>query len=486
MDSGEINRKAATATKWSTITEVAAKCIAPITNMVLARLLTPEAFGVVATVTMVVSFADMFTDAGFQKYLIQHDFSTREELDSNTNVAFWTNMAISVLLWLVISIFSEQLAVLVGNPGLGKVIMIASLSLPLTAFSSIQMARFRRDFDFKSLLYIRLLTVLVPFVVTIPLAIVTRDYWALVIGTLAGNLVNAIVLTMRSSWKPKLFFRFSILKEMFSYSWWILLESITNWLSSYIGTFIVGLYLSTYYVGIYKTSMSTVNQITGLIVAATSAPLFVALSRLKNDSIAMMDTYYSFIQGLSVFLIPLGVGIWFYRDLVTSILLGSQWTEAAEFIGLWGLTSTIVLVLGTYCNGLYNAVGKTKLSFLSQLLHLIVLIPVLIWVSPYGFEKLYVARCLTRIELILVQLVIMKICMKASIKQLIMGIIPAIVCTAIMTIVAVLLQQFSTSFIWQLCGVFICIVVYFTACFFLFKKQLLSAFALFGIRMKKE
>ena len=68
-----LNSKVRNATKWSTVTEIAAKLVTPITSMVLARLLTPEAFGVVATLTMIITFAELFTDAGFQKYLIQHN-----------------------------------------------------------------------------------------------------------------------------------------------------------------------------------------------------------------------------------------------------------------------------------------------------------------------------------------------------------------------------------------------------------------------------
>ena len=75
MDVDELTTKTAIATRWSTFTEIAAKLISPITNMILARLLTPEAFGVVATINMVVSFADIFTDAGFQKFLRLNHFS---------------------------------------------------------------------------------------------------------------------------------------------------------------------------------------------------------------------------------------------------------------------------------------------------------------------------------------------------------------------------------------------------------------------------
>ena len=84
----DLNNKIVLASKWSTITEVMAKLIAPISSMVLARVLTPEAFGVVATITMIISFAEIFTDAGFQRYLIQHEFESDEE-KSNTAVSTW-------------------------------------------------------------------------------------------------------------------------------------------------------------------------------------------------------------------------------------------------------------------------------------------------------------------------------------------------------------------------------------------------------------
>ena len=138
------------------------------------------------------------------------------------------------------------------------------------------MSRYKRNFDFKTLFYVRIVGVCVPIFVTVPLAFVTRSFWALVIGTIVGNLVNAIILTARSEWKPSFYYNLEQLKRMFLFSWWILLESISVWLTSYIGTFIVGSYLSTYYLGLYKTSMTTTNQIISLITTATTAPLITA------------------------------------------------------------------------------------------------------------------------------------------------------------------------------------------------------------------
>lgn len=483
MGKNEIRDKTSRATKWSSITEIMSKLVTPVSSMILARLLTPEVFGVVATVNMITSFAEVFTDAGFQKYIVQHDFKDKKQLDDNTTVAFWSNIVIALLIFTIICIFSDELAEMVGNPGLGSVVIVASLSLIINSFSSIQMARFKRDFDFKTLFYIRIVTCLIPLVVTVPIAFATHSYWALIIGTLVSNVANAVILTIKSSWKPRFYYSFQQFFEMFSYSWWILLESISLWLTSYIGTFIVGRYLSTYYVGMYKTAMTTVNQIMSLITAATSMPLFSALSRLKNDVNEMNEVYCDYMQGISVLVIPLGAGMWMYRDLVTSILLGNQWMEAKDFIGLLGLINSLVLVFGSYCNGLYNAIGKTKLSLLTQVLQLIVLVPVLLIYAPLGFEKLYVARSLARLELILVQFIIMGVVIKFPIKDMVKRTIPSFVCTMIMITVNIPLLRFLDSIYGQIIGVLISVTVYFFALSLLYRRVLMNTLNIFGVNL---
>ena len=95
----ELNNKILKATKWSTITEITAKLIAPFSTMVLARLLAPDAFGVVATLTMIITFAEIFTDAGFQRYLIQFEFNDDEDKYNTANVAFWSNLVMSLTIW---------------------------------------------------------------------------------------------------------------------------------------------------------------------------------------------------------------------------------------------------------------------------------------------------------------------------------------------------------------------------------------------------
>lgn len=122
-------------------------------------------FGVVATINIIISFADMFTDAGFQKYVIQHEFKNEKELEKGLNVAFWSNFVLSVVLWGLIFIFRNPLAKLVGNPGLGNVLSIACVILPVTSFSSLQSGYLKRKFNFKVIFKARISTVKICIVI---------------------------------------------------------------------------------------------------------------------------------------------------------------------------------------------------------------------------------------------------------------------------------------------------------------------------------
>jgi len=309
----DLNKKVAIATKWSAVTEIIAKLVTPISSIILARLLTPEAFGVVATIVMIISFAEIFTDAGFQKYLIQHEFENDLDREQSTNVAFWSNFFVSLIIWAVLAIFREPIAFMVGSPGLGSVIAIASVSIPLAAFSSIQMALYKRDLDFKTLFKVRLVGILIPLVITIPLALYLRSFWALVLGTIAKDIANAVLLTYYSKWKPALFYSWSKLKKMFSFSSWSMIEQVSIWLTGYVDIFLVGIALTSYYLGIYRTSITTVGQIMGLITSATTPILFSGLSRLQNDEKEFNVFFFNFQKWVGLLVVPLGVGIFCYH-----------------------------------------------------------------------------------------------------------------------------------------------------------------------------
>lgn len=437
----ELNKKIVTATKWSSVTEIAAKLVAPVTTMLLARILTPDAFGVLVTVMMVISFAEIFTDAGFQKFLIQHEFESEEELHRSTNVAFWTNLVFSLLIWLLIVLFSQPIARLVGSPNESTEIAVAGVCIPLAAFSSIQMALYKRGFDFKTLFYVRLVGVLIPLFITVPLALYFQNCWALILGVIAQNFSNALLLTLKSPWKPNRFYSFAKLKEMFSFSMWSMVESVSIWLTAYVDLFIVGRFLSPYYLGLYRTSITTVGQINSVITSATTPVLYSSLSRLQDNPEEFKNIFFKFQKMVGMLIFPFGAIIYIFKDYVTYLLLGSQWGEAAFFVGLWGISSAFVIVFSNFCCDVYRAKGKPKLIFYVHTLYNVTLVFMLYIAVSKGFVFLCEARTLCRIVLIGVNLFVMKKIVCITFGEMLRNVFPSLLGSSCIIIISFVLPS---------------------------------------------
>lgn len=472
----QLSKKMKTAAKWSSLGEISAKLIAPVTNAVLARLLVPEAFGVVATLTLVVSFAEIFTDAGFQKYLVQHEFANEADLELGTNVAFWTNLMLSLILWAGIAVFATPIANLVGSPGCEKAIIVMSGQIPLLAFSSIQMARYRREFDFRSLFYAKVATALIPLLITVPLALIFRSYWALVLGTLGKDLVNAMILTAKSRWKPQLSYSLQKLKEMLSFSLWTVVENITIWLALNADVFLVSVALGASQLGLYKTTISTVNSLMNLITGAAMPVAFAALSRCQRNQMEFQQVFYRVQRIIALIVLPLGFGVYVYRELATEILLGSQWAEAADFLGMWALSYSFTIVFHNLNSEAFRSQGKPKLSVLTQILHIIVLIPVVLWAMQKGYAILTIARSLVRLEMIVASSIVAYCALGLNLFRSIRNVLPQLSAAVVMALAGTVMRSMIGSTIGEIGTVFLCIIIYF-ACLWMLpdgRKQLLG------------
>ena len=399
MDSEAVIQKTKKAANMSMLAELLAKIIVPIINMILARILSPEIFGIVASINIVTSFTDIFTEAGFQKYLIQEEFENDEKLYKYTNVAFITNLALSVLLWGIISVFNEQIATVLGNAGTGVAIIVAMGQLPITAFSSIQTAIYRRKLEFKVLLESRLIVALTPLIITVPMALLGFGYWSLIIGTLMAKLFSAIWLTIKSKWKPKIFFDFMILKDMFAKSMTLMAETISKWLCDYFDIIVISTSVSAYYLGLYKNSYQMVNSIMTLFTTALIPVLLSSLSRLNNQDENKFCGVYLLVQKiLAYILLPLGLGLFLYKELATDILFGDAWAEASSIVGIIAISLSIKLIFVDTTNTVFIARGRPKLSVLTNLVYLVTLLPVAIFTIRDSFwAYLYVKNAMVLI-----------------------------------------------------------------------------------------
>ncbi len=449
------------ATKWSMLGEIVAKLALPISSMLLARIIAPAEYGIVASVTMVLSFCELFADAGFNKYIVQHETESEEELESIVTIAFWTNFVLTMLIWGIISLFSKPLAALVGCPGKELAIIVSCVNLPLHGTISIQSARLKRDMDFKTLFFLRMVTLLVPFTVTIPVAFALRNYWALIIGTIASNVIHLLAMAIRLKWIPKLYYSFKMLKEIFAFSMWSMMESFFVWLINWGDVFIVTQILTQEFLGIYKTSMNMVGQITG-IISASVVPVFLSsLSKVQNDNKSFNELFYNFSATAGIILVPMGIGMYIYRDLMCSVALGEAWSQGATLMGMWGLINSIAILFNSFNGNVLIAKGKPKVSVIVQIAQILVIMPTVYISATVGFECLSYSRALIRVVGMVIYCTTVWKMYRINCFETIKRLLPTIISTFVMACVGIFALSLNLGEVFELISVVICVMVYF-------------------------
>ena len=447
-----------------------AKVAAPLSNMILARLLAPEVFGVIATVNMVVSLSDIFTEAGFQLYIIQHEFKDKDELHSYSSTAFTISLIIGTIMFGLIALFRNPIASYVGSPGYGNAIMVSSLAIPITSAISILQCEYRRNLNYKPLFYRRVLVLLTPFFITIPMALSGWEIWSLIIGTLASKLVNVLVLFWHAEWKPKFQLLIFQLKEMAPFCLVSLVSYFASWLSNWIDVFIVSNILGTYYTGLFKNSQSTVLGVISLISSSLTPILFSVLCRYQNNHNLFCKTLEEFTHKLSLFLLPIGIGMFVYRDLVTKVMLGSQWSEASTLIGVWGLATVMSAIYATYCREACRAKGKPYLNVIAQVLSLCVIVPSSYFGAKAGYNVLVYVRSAAVLSLIVFYYIIIRFKLDIYPLRLIKSTLSPWICSIFMGICVSFLKTFSGGLAYDFLIIIFGAIIYFCAAV-LFKEN---------------
>lgn len=458
------------ATIWSSATQIISKLISPLTNIILARLLLPETFGVIATVRIVISFTNIFTEAGFAKYLVQHEFKNIKEEKSNADVAFWLNLIISTSLWLLIVIFHHPIASIVGNPNLAHVLIIACAGLPINSLSSIQLALYTRKFNFKVIFVSSMISAITPLFITIPLAYFGFKHWAIIIGSMCGVIFGTILLTIKSDWKPSFFFSFKILREMLFFSLPSIIEGIFVWITGWIDIIIISNVFNGYYLGLYTIASNMVNAIISIITSALGPILFSTLSRLQNNPPLFQTVLLKSQKLIAYFLLPIGVGLYLYRETIVRIILGPNWSEASDILGILALTIAIKTVFVDVNHEAFKAVGRPIISLLLEMMDFLILVPVCIVSYKYGFHSLVIARSLCRFDLIIPNLILTSTIIKIKKIRIIKNITLPVFCTVLMIFTGMGLQLLNIKFWWKIVSIGICMIFY-VIIIFLFDKD---------------
>lgn len=380
-------QQAASAVKWSTLMEVVARIASPIVFLILARLLTLEDFGVVSVATIVISFSQLFWDAGLGKALVQ----TQETIEKAANVVFWTNLVLGILIYIVLFLVAPWLAVFFNSPASMPVLRVLGLQVVIASLASVPWALFVRDLAFQSLFWVKLVTAFVPGFFSIPLAFCGYGVWALVAGSIAGSLLNLALLWAKSPWRPRWRFDLYSAQALSSFGIWVVLEGLGAWFFSWGDNLLVGKLIGIEGLGIYSIARNINSIIFGLLLNPFFPILYPTFSRLRNDAQTLKETFHKTNMVVISLALPMGTILLFISRQFVSLLFPNKWNELGFVLGIVGFTQGIVCLVGTNAE-VYRAMGRpdinTKLMFGAILYYL----PVYLVTAPFGLEVFTIVR----------------------------------------------------------------------------------------------
>lgn len=462
----------AKASMWSFFGQLIVKVLPPLTNMILARIFVPEVFGIVTTVTMITSFADILTEGGFTRFLVRQQYSDENELKKDANVAFWTNLFISLSLWGLIIVFRNDLSDSLSSENISNVIVIACIQLPITSFSGIQNAIAQRKYDFRKIFFSQMISSIFNLIITLFLALTGMSFWAIIVGNICSYIIRAIVLSIRSTWQPRLYFSITRLKKMFAFSMWIYLEAIAVWFTSWADSFFVGSRLNSHDLGIYKNSQSMVNGVLSIPQYSITNVLLVTLSNdIGNHEKYQRDFFFA--QRLMAYILfPIGFGILLYRDFAVRIVFGSGWEDATLIVGLWAFVSVFRIVYMSVTSAAYISSGKPRASFYLQIVDMVILIPTCIYGIKLGFVWFVIIRCIVRLAIIPINLLVLDKSCAIPVIDVIKNTTRPLMISLVMFVTGFLVKWIlpNTVLLWII-GVIICMVIYFIAFYLVSRKD---------------
>ncbi len=382
-----VTDKAVDSLKWSVLMEVISRVAHPIIFIVLARLLTPADFGVVATAMIAISFSQMFWDAGLSKALIQ----TRLAPEDVAHVVFWTNVFLGLLIYLLLFLSAPAITLFFKSTASGPVLRVLGIQIVIASLSSVQQALFIRDLNFRGLFWIKLLTAFIPGMFSIPLALSGYGVWALVAGSLAGQALNLYLLWNKSRWRPQIRYDTALARSLFGFGFWAVLESFGAWLNVWGDNLIVGRFLGVHDLGVYRTGSMLVGVIFGLVLNPFVPMLYPTFCRLQDDLQALKKTFHGVTRVVIALVLPMGVGLSLVGSEIALLLFGEKWHGLGFVLCVFGLTYSISW-LTSINPEIYRAMGKPNVSTVVLYAHISYYLPCFYFASQYGLETFVITR----------------------------------------------------------------------------------------------
>lgn len=440
---GNLANKTIKGILWSGLSFVGNKGVTFLSTIILARLLTPDDFGLMALGLLSIAYLDTFGGLGVGNVVIYK----QDDIEKNSNVAFTIGILANIGLALI-GFFSAPLVAFFFNaPRLTEILQALSVTLVISGLGSIHRARLDKDLKFNKSFIPELGKTLAKAVVSIGLALAGFGVWSLVFGQIAANLAASSLYWMTFKWRPRLMLEAKTVKSLLGYSSHILLVEIMGIIQSNLDYLIIGRRFDASTLGYYTMAYKIPELAIVFVCSTISSALFPAFSKIQDNKEALKAGYLIILKYVSLYTIPAGIGIALIAADFVVVGYGEKWVPAIPVMQVLAVFS-IVYSLAYNAGDIYKATGRpdilTKLSFFEM----IVAVPMLWLGANYGILYVAVAHLAANSLLTIVKFIVVYKLINLKLGEMLAALQPSVTTSTVMLIsvygVGVLIQNFAS------------------------------------------
>jgi PST family polysaccharide transporter len=366
-DAANLHGKVARGLTWTFIHTWGRQLLNLAIFVILARLLVPDDFGLVALAAVFVNLAQLVVDQGLGDALIQR----RELSQRHIDTAFWVAVATGLSLVTAGVLLAYPIAALLGEPELRPILQALSVTFLLSALGSIQIALLRRRLNFRALALRALGGIAGGGAVGVAMALLGFGVWSLVGQQIAGAAVSLVLLWSFSPWRPGRDVSWATFRELFRFGINVLGSDILGFMSRNVDNLLIGAFLGTTPLGFYAVGYRILDVTEVMLVNVARKVTFPAFSRLQSDPDRMRRAYLRVTRAAGAVILPGYIGLALVSTELTVTLFGQRWAESGPVAGILFLIGP-VLTLQAFSGALLNAAGHPSVVFRFRLITTVV------------------------------------------------------------------------------------------------------------------
>lgn len=343
---------------WSFVQRFGKMGISFASNIVLARLLTPDDYGTIGMLMIFIAVANTFVDGGFGSALIQKKEPTKEDYST----IFWWNMFLSVVLYGLLFLGAPAVARFYNLPLLCDVLRVQGIVLIINALSIIQQNQLRKQLKFKRLATVTVISATLSAGIAIILAYMGWGVWALVAQQLMLSGFTAILLWILNKWYPAFVFSKESFKQLFGFGGFILVSNLINTFCDNIQGLLLGKFATSSTLGLYTQARKLEEISSTSISSIVNQVAYPVLSQKQDDKIALINIIRKFVTLIATFVFPLMLYLILIAEPLITFLYSERWIECVPYFQILCIAGLAICLQSINLNAI-AAIGKSKIMF---------------------------------------------------------------------------------------------------------------------------